>query len=304
MPSLSDDPAVVYLDLGRTHSRYAQPLARSMHQAVILGLQIRPAIGLASGRFPAWVGALSLDPGMAAVIPRQLEADFLADYPVELLPVDSETLRQFHLLGLRRLGQVAALPAAAMLDRFGKPGQTLHRLAQGIDRRAVLPYTAQIIEQAAHSFDVPVVDQLIVERVLAELVGTLAGKLSKQGRLARDLDLQITLDNQRVLEQAIILRQPTANAGHISRSAGALLSRMPVNRPVTGLQISLTGITPVGARQLSLFEREPLQREELQAVLRDLSAKFGADCFYRVELADPAARLPEQRYHFKQAVDE
>lgn len=49
---------------------------------------------------------------------------------------------------------------------------------------------------------------------------------------------------------------------------------------------------------------KPLQREELQAALRDLSAKFGTDCFYRVELADPAARLPEQRYHFKQVVDE
>jgi hypothetical protein len=68
---------------------------------------------------------------------------------------------------------------------------------------------------------------------------------------------------------------------------------------VAGVEVTLGGMAPAVARQLSLFERGPVPQERLRAVLKDLVARYGDDSFYWVTLVDPAARLPERRFRLK-----
>src|SRR5437588_9655134 len=48
---------------------------------------------------------------------------------------DVELVDVLRRLGLRTLGDLAALPAADVLARFGTPGALAHRLASGLDER-------------------------------------------------------------------------------------------------------------------------------------------------------------------------
>jgi protein ImuB len=93
-------------------------------------------VGVADGRFAARLAARA-GPSPLVVPPGEAPA-FLAPLPVSNLG-DPELTDLLVRLGLRTLGDFAALPAHAVLGRFGPAGARAHRLAAGLDERAVPP---------------------------------------------------------------------------------------------------------------------------------------------------------------------
>ena len=221
---LDAQPALtVYLDPGRLTRAQALDAALHIHR-IAQRQRLAPAIGLAAGRFTARVAAASLAPHEALIIPRQREADFLAGYPVSLLPVDGETLRQLHLLGLTTLGRVAALPAAALLDRFGAQGRVMHRLASGRDSSPVPPYVPRRALSLSAGFEPPAESWTILEARLDDLAERLAARLQADALAAREMIVTLHAGRGPALEQAVAFRQPASSSAHLRRTALELLA--------------------------------------------------------------------------------
>jgi protein ImuB len=90
-------------------------------------------VGVADGLFAATLAARASGGPLSVVSPGQ-SASFLGPLPLGALgrPDLVDVLRR---LGLRSLGDLAALPVADVLGRFGREGLVAHRLAQGLDER-------------------------------------------------------------------------------------------------------------------------------------------------------------------------
>ena len=176
----------------------------------------------------------------------------------------------------------------------------MHRLADGRDTSPVKDYHPRRTDSASRRFDSPVESRLIVENVIGELVGVLSDRLREEGLAAHEISLSLLLENSLTLEQAVVLRQPGSSTPHLTRTCIDLLGTMQVPRGIIEMTVSLGNIKPVAARQLSLFERDPVSQERLRAVLTDLVARYGDESFYWVTLIDPDARLPERRVELKQ----
>jgi nucleotidyltransferase/DNA polymerase involved in DNA repair len=143
--------------------------ARSVQGLMREQTGITPWIGIASNRITAQLASLSVGSEGITVIGQGQEAAFLADLPITSLPdVDARLALTFQVLGLRTLGDLAALPVASVKQRFGARGEHLHRLASGIDPRPVLPPPARSTVEAR--------DDLIE--------GTIAEALERLQRLA------------------------------------------------------------------------------------------------------------------------
>ncbi len=65
---------------------------------------------------------------------------FLAPLPVEELPLEAEHLERLDLLGLRTLGQVAAIGPRRLESQLGKVGQEAVLLARGEEPRRLTPW--------------------------------------------------------------------------------------------------------------------------------------------------------------------
>ena len=129
-------------------------------------------IGIADGRFASALAArrgVVVAPGKAAA--------FLAPLPLALLekPALVDLLAR---LGLRTLGDVAALPARDVASRFGAEGIAAHRLARGLDEHLVLSRTAAREIAVEETLDPPAesVEQLAF--VAKRLADTLAAELA------------------------------------------------------------------------------------------------------------------------------
>lgn len=142
-------------------------------------------LGVADGRFAAGIAARrAARAGAPMVIEsgRAATAAFLAPLHVRLLSVVAGVPPEFvHLLsrlGVHRLGELAALPAAEVGARFGPMGQFAHRLATGGDDRlpGVLDPPAglqvqRVFEQPVHHSDALV---FTARQMAEELVAALA----------------------------------------------------------------------------------------------------------------------------------
>lgn len=94
---------------------------------------IQARIGIATNRFVSFVAAHRATLISPRVVPPAEMALFLADQSVSLLPILPETLRRLDRLGLRNLGQVANMEKRVLINQFGKEGELMSELSQGID---------------------------------------------------------------------------------------------------------------------------------------------------------------------------
>jgi protein ImuB len=96
--------------------------------AALADLGLVPRIGVADGLFAARLAARG--PRRVRVIPPGGSPEFLARHPVDVL-ADQDLAGLLTRLGLRTLGDLAALPSGDVASRFGAAGEAAHRLASG-----------------------------------------------------------------------------------------------------------------------------------------------------------------------------
>jgi protein ImuB len=140
--------------------------------AAVADLGVQAQVGVADGLFAAQLAAAQVAAAQVAargaraararpvlVIPPGRTAEFLARQPVSVLAgqdlAGPDLVGLLNRLGLRTLGDLAALPAGDVASRFGAAGETVHRLASGLGSRplAVRPPAEDL--SVTQEFDPP-----------------------------------------------------------------------------------------------------------------------------------------------------
>ncbi len=132
-------------------------------------------VGVADGPFAAGLAARS-----GAVVPPGGAARFVAPFPVATLG-RPELAGLLVRLGLRTLGDLAALPAADVLARFGPEGARASRLARGLDPSAVAARTPPPDLAVQAELDPPAERVDTAAFVAKALADRLAGRLGQLG---------------------------------------------------------------------------------------------------------------------------
>jgi protein ImuB len=114
----------------------------AVQSAAVQPAAVQPAAVQAAAVQVATRGARSARGRPVLVIPPGRTAEFLARQPVSVL-ADQDLAGQdlvglLNRLGLRTLGDLAALPAGDVASRFGATGETVHRLARGLGSRPLV----------------------------------------------------------------------------------------------------------------------------------------------------------------------
>ncbi|MCM3886431.1 DNA polymerase Y family protein [Frankia sp. R82] len=149
---------------------------------------VEVGVGVADGPFAAQLAAR-----VDAIVPVGDTPALLAPLPVGLL-ADAELVDLLRRLGLETLGAFAALPAAAVAERFGPAGSWAHTLARGADPRAVTPREQPVDLGVATAFDPPadrVEQAAFAARRLAEAVHEL---LRTAGLACTGIRIEATTD--------------------------------------------------------------------------------------------------------------
>jgi nucleotidyltransferase/DNA polymerase involved in DNA repair len=255
----------------------AVSLCREVGRAVRkeLGGALQPALGWDSSKFTAQAAArCMMRPGHLRAISAAKERGFLQPLPITLLPLMTDVLQRLNFLGLRTLGQYAALPPGAVWQQFGRAGKLAYRCARGEDDRPVIPRFQAPHVVAAVELESPLIER---ERLMAELqrlVSPMLAELRANLRACGQVRLTVQFDNGTAQEATRIFVFPLAQEGRILRILGKLLDGLSWRGSATGLGVELDQVQDLVPEQLTLFPLENKSREKLGEIQRYLAARF------------------------------
>ena len=184
---------------------------------VLEALGLTSRIGIADDRFTAWVAAAhGGTPGEESgviSIPRGGSAAFLAPRPLSLLAITPEVQHMLEALGVRTLGEFAALPAPSVHRPLEADYQALARGESGQKLRPYVP-------------DAPIREDIVVSTVqsgaaaVAVLGERIALRLAGRGRGAARLEITVASEAG---EKSIPITPLMAPMAALSSSRGRIL---------------------------------------------------------------------------------
>jgi len=181
-----------YLDVtpGATGEHPVSIARRIQAEVDLLGVSC--SIGVASCKTVAKIASDHKKPhGITVVWPGE-EAEFLAPLRVGVLPgVGKSTGDRLAKLGIKRLGDLAAMDDTSARQVLGRFGPDLTARARGIDPRPVHYERDPKSVSNEHTFSTDVREREEVERALSALVTKVAGRLRKDGLAARTLTVKL-----------------------------------------------------------------------------------------------------------------
>jgi DNA polymerase-4 len=274
-----------YLDVSGSERLFGDgpAIAAAIKQRVHAEIGITASVGVATNRLVAKVASDAGKPDGLVVVSPGGEAAFLAPRPLRELPmVGPKTAEALQSLGVRTIGDLAAMPATALEARFGRHGRELHERALG---RFDVPVMAGRGEAKSVSreltFDVDEPDEQRLRAVLRGHAERIAADLAHQGRSARTVTLKLRFPPFETVTRAMTLPAPVDLADELFEAGAALFDRAwmeHARQPVRLVGIGATGLQE-RARQLRLGEAQaPQKLAEAVAAIRE---RFGDDAVRR-----------------------
>src|SRR5215207_1322417 len=260
-------------------------------------LAVGARIGAAPSRFAALAAAhrsRARRPEIAPDAPARLAA-YLAPLPVALLRARPEVAAlpdALERFGIATLGDLAALPRAALADRFGEPGPLARDLARGKDtplRPRVPTERLQEVLELPESASGP---QL--ERALGLLIDRVLARPERRGRTVRAVVLSAALVGGGTWRTQLTFREALSDPRRMRLALGGRLSELPA--PADSLRLRVEAFGPPSGDQRSLLaEPAAIRRARLREAVRQTRAAAGPDAALRILAVDPDSRVPERR---------
>jgi len=158
-------------------------MARHLRERVSQEVGITISAGVAPNKFLAKIASDWRKPdGLFVITPPEV-AGFVRELPVEkLFGVGQVTAARLHALGVKTCGDMQALGADVLIEKFGKQGYRLFEMAHGRDDRPVVVSRVAKSVSVERTFSQDLPDRSACDTVMPALVADLNLRLSRKGR--------------------------------------------------------------------------------------------------------------------------
>ena len=292
-------PGVIYVRLDGLQRLYG---GEARLVKALLGAapeHLEPRIGVADGKFPAFVAA-STGNADATIVPADV-AGYLAPCAVDWLPLSVEVRDGLRRFGLHTMGGVAALREGQLLDQFGLDGRRAWRLCRGIDDSPVVPLKRE--EPVVEYLSLPFATTSL--QVLRATIDTLLRRAYAhphvRGRCPRRASLECGVSDAPSWAHTVSFKENIPDWERAAFIINHQVEGSPPPAPVEAVQLTLSGFTTAMGVQLSLLPTPHADREHrlLEAERRLRFRMRGCHALHRVVTVAPwhpapgAARLAD-----------
>jgi nucleotidyltransferase/DNA polymerase involved in DNA repair len=280
---LSIDEA--FLDITGSIALFGPPeqIARAIKKEIREATGLTGSVGLAPTKFVAKIASdLKKPDGFVTVDEKDVEA-FLRDLPVSRLwGVGPKTEVRLHQLGLRTIGQVAALSRESLVATLGSLGEHLHHLSQGRDNRPVVANWDPKSISSETTFDEDTADRELLMQTILGLADHVAERLRADGYHARKVTLKLRYETFETHTKQRSLAAVTQTGEEIAKIARHLFSQFRLDRKIRLIGVAAGDLRRLDAepRQLALFD-ESNRGEKLSHTVDEIRRKFGPDALKR-----------------------
>lgn len=272
-----------YLDVTGTDRLHGPPLqaAHKLHELVKRSTGLNCSIGVSASRLVSKVASDQAKPNGVLWIMPGLEARFLAPLDVRKIPgVGKVAERNLQSMGIRKVGDLAALDERFLKERFGKWGLALAGKSHGLDSGGWFDHDLGAHDDPKsisheHTYMEDTAEAATLHATLARLSEMVARRLRGHRLYARTIQLKLRYKDFSTFTRARTLDHATQIDTEIATAARELFTKHWTRQPVRLLGVAAQNLEETEG-QLNLLEAEQSERwtKALSAVDR-LRDKFG-----------------------------
>jgi len=244
-------------------------------------LSLVASVGIAPSKFVAKIASDINKPDGFVVINMDEVQAFLDPLPIgRLWGVGKVTGTEFERLGIHTVRQVREQPLEALQYRFGKFGEQIWNLAQGIDPRKVVTDSRAKSISNETTFAVDISDRNLLRNYLLELTEQVAFRLRQQGLYARTLQIKLRFSDFKTITRCMSLSAYTQTTQELWKVARRLLDTAldGKTRAIRLLGIGASNLSRQSgvSEQADLFaSHEQEKQREIDQLADEIRNRFG-----------------------------
>ena len=252
-------------------------LASSIKKRVKKELKLVASIGIASCKVVAKIASDSGKPDGLVEVTVGKEKDFLAPLPIANLPgVGKKTEQSLKAIGIKTIGQLAAVPVEVIKNRLGSYGFMIHHYANGIDNREVeTPGQAKSISRET-TFAEDNSDKVFLQSILRYLCERVGAQLRVETKHARTITLKLRYSDFETITRRFSSKEAIDADELIFTGATKLLEQAlsGQRRPVRLVGVGVSNLVGYG-KQLNLIDPRPQRLGSLDKAIDRIRDKYG-----------------------------
>ena len=259
--------------------------------------EFNPRVGVAGGKFPAFVAAVTAKGGRATRVPRDSTgmAVFLKGLSIGLLPMSWANKARMHRFGIHTLDQLAALPEGAVQAQLGSEGRRAWQLACGVDDSPLTPHQPKQIVEESLTFHSPTITWSPIMTALSTLLGRAFARPEIGGRYVRTAIIESHVYRLPPWVKRFGFKEAMGSRDRIMFALKSRLDSVTLPGPLEDIKLTLAGFTGESGIQTNLFS-DVRKQEQLKEMMRQLESLLGGKPpIYQMKEVEPWSRIPERR---------
>ena len=252
-------------------------LAFTIKKRIKKELKLIASIGIAGCKVVAKIATDFGKPDGLIEVAGGEEKDFLSPLPIASLPgVGKKTEQSLKAMGIKTVGQLAAMPVEVMKNRFGSFGLMIHHHANGIDNREVEPAGQAKSISRETTFAADSFDKAFLQAVLQYLCERVGAELRQEVKQARTITLKLRYSDFETITRSFSSRVAVDTDDAIFANAARLLGQALAGKtkPVRLIGIGASNFEDY-VKQLNLLDTHPQRLEHLDKAIDRIRNKYG-----------------------------
>lgn len=265
-------------------------LAKELKSAIKKELGLSCSVGVAPNRLLAKLASSLNKPDGLTIISKDKVKNTL--YPLEvgkLWGIGEKTCKVLSKFGIRTVGDLSSFPVEVLKNEFGKVGEWLHLMANGVDDSSVL-VKPPLEKSMGHEYTLPkdTNDPDEISSVLLSLSSMVARRLRQKRFQGRTVTLKLRYSDFVTLTRSETIPKPTDSEHKIYQVAKGLVSYLDLGirkARLLGLSVSnlvrdkssLQTFLPFSEYYDRKLETPPKAGREVYSVMDKIKDKFGED---------------------------
>jgi protein ImuB len=294
----ADGAATLWLEIGASRQLFGDHDALRVHVATGLA-QLGYAHQLGIAPTPQGAALLARAGIASAALTRAQLLQRLEPLPLALLALPGEQLAALHSAGLRRIGELLALPAASIARRFGPDASRYLQRLSGAAHEPLRYVRPPARFDNRCEFGEALTDTTALLFPLRRLLAGLEGFLRARDRAVQRYTLRLEHRHGATTRLVIGLARPSRDALQLQSLARERLAATTLTTPVHGLGVEAHELAQPLLQQGELFACAAQHSEQLQQVLDRLAARLGAGAVQALDSV--AEHRPERAWHMHAA---
>lgn len=285
-----------WMDLSGCETLFGSPveIAEKIMKDIMEELDLWCSIGISENKFLAKMASEMKKPlGITEIWQKDVK-EKIWPLPVrEMYGIGKQTEKKLNNLAIFTIGDIARSEKGLLAKTFGKYGEELHRLANGIDPSPVTEHPVHDSKSISRSTTLSqdITDVEFARTVLLRLAEEVGTEARRYGYKGNTISIVIKYgDFQSITRQKSV--SPTYLTKDIYRMGASLLEEnWNRSRPVRLLGVGLGNCKDDYVEQLSIFditgEQESRNKEEkLEKTMDAIRERFGTDKVKRAKMMD------------------